>query len=390
MYDVTSERTRAAGPRGSRGALSLARRAAAGGHLPQRCARPRRGRPGRLRLAVRVRPHGVHARGMGVAGLLGVTHPRGRSRRGRRRGQAHRSRPANPSTPSTGSCAPTASSSGCTTPRPWCAAATRPRVWQGLIQDVTERKDAERALRDRRGTLPHARGTAARGDLHRRGRRDRDRRVREPAVRAPHRLLPRRARRRPGIVDAHDPPRRSRPRDRGVEPHERDRRGLRHRAPHRPQGRPHRVGARPRDPRARARRHQRLAGRAHRHHRSQAAPRTRCPAATASSRPPGTRPKRFLRAPSWRDVHRRRARRASDRQARPRARSCSRTSRTPRACTWRLRHAWLADDAPATLDREPSAPYAYGDEYARWVEELGNGRRDPRTRRRRCPRASGT
>jgi PAS domain S-box-containing protein len=38
-----------------------------------------------------------------------------------------------------------------------------------------------------------------------------------------------------------------------------------------------------------------------------------------------------------------------------------------------LRHAWLADDAPATLDGEASAPYAYGAEYARWVEELGKG-----------------
>ncbi len=38
-----------------------------------------------------------------------------------------------------------------------------------------------------------------------------------------------------------------------------------------------------------------------------------------------------------------------------------------------LRHAWLADDAPDAIDGPPSEPQPYGDERARWVEVLGSG-----------------
>jgi PAS domain S-box-containing protein len=38
-----------------------------------------------------------------------------------------------------------------------------------------------------------------------------------------------------------------------------------------------------------------------------------------------------------------------------------------------LRHAWLADGAPEQLDRPPSGPYPYGEDFERWQQVLGDG-----------------
>ena len=125
------------------------------------------------------------------------------------------------------------------------------------------------------------------------------------------------------------------------------------------------VGARPRVPRPIAPdEHERVAGRAHRHHRPQAAPRRPCRAGTASSRPPAMPPSgscgRRRGATCIDDVLGRlgqAARRHARRRLRER-RGCV------GHCTWRSGTRWLADDAPTTLGRVTVDPYAYGDGYA--------------------------
>ena len=81
---------------------------------------------------------------------------------------------------------------------------------------------------------------------------------------------------------------------------------------------------------------------------------------------------RFLRAPSWQacidDVLERLGQAGDATRA-----AVFENVEDPSGLHVALRHAWLADGAPATLGREPSEPYAYGDGYARWIEELGNG-----------------
>jgi PAS domain S-box-containing protein len=81
---------------------------------------------------------------------------------------------------------------------------------------------------------------------------------------------------------------------------------------------------------------------------------------------------RFLRAPSWRACIDDVLERLGEAGAATRA-VVFENVEEPSGLHVALRHAWVADDAPATLDREPSLPYAYGAEYARWVEELGKG-----------------
>jgi PAS domain S-box-containing protein len=81
---------------------------------------------------------------------------------------------------------------------------------------------------------------------------------------------------------------------------------------------------------------------------------------------------RFLRAPSWQesidDVLGRLGRAGSATRA-----VVFENVDLPAGLHVVLRHAWLADDAPATIDRPPSEPYPYGDEYSRWVDVLRAG-----------------
>jgi PAS domain S-box-containing protein len=81
---------------------------------------------------------------------------------------------------------------------------------------------------------------------------------------------------------------------------------------------------------------------------------------------------RFLRAPSWQgaidDVLERLGRAGSATRA-----VVFENIEQPTGLHAALRHAWLAEDAPGTLDRPPSPPYPYGDEYVRWEEVLRAG-----------------
>ena len=81
---------------------------------------------------------------------------------------------------------------------------------------------------------------------------------------------------------------------------------------------------------------------------------------------------RFLRAPSWRACIDDVLERLGQAGAATRA-AVFENVEEPSGLLVAMRHAWVADDAPATLDRESSLPYAYGDEYSRWIEELGDG-----------------
>jgi PAS domain S-box-containing protein len=81
---------------------------------------------------------------------------------------------------------------------------------------------------------------------------------------------------------------------------------------------------------------------------------------------------RFLRAPSWRACIDEVLERLGQAGAATRAAVFENIEESS-GLHVALRHAWLTDDAPATLDREPSAHHAYGDQYSRWVEELSTG-----------------
>ncbi|MGZ8629843.1 MAG: PAS domain-containing protein [Actinomycetota bacterium] len=81
---------------------------------------------------------------------------------------------------------------------------------------------------------------------------------------------------------------------------------------------------------------------------------------------------RFLRAPGWRDC-------IDDVLCRlGQAGSVTRAAvfenvEHPDGSQVVLRHAWLADGAPDRLERPPSAPSPYGQEFERWVEVLSGG-----------------
>ena len=81
---------------------------------------------------------------------------------------------------------------------------------------------------------------------------------------------------------------------------------------------------------------------------------------------------RFLRAPSWREciddvlAHLGEAGAATRAVVFENVESASGMHVT-------MRHAWLADDAPAQLERPPSPPLPYGERYARWIDVLGEG-----------------
>jgi PAS domain S-box-containing protein len=81
---------------------------------------------------------------------------------------------------------------------------------------------------------------------------------------------------------------------------------------------------------------------------------------------------RFLRAPGWQDciddVLFRLGQAASVTRA-----AVFENLEHPDGLQVVLRHAWLVDDAPDALDRAPSGPTPYGQEFDRWVQVLSDG-----------------
>ncbi|MET0800815.1 MAG: PAS domain-containing protein [Actinomycetota bacterium] len=81
---------------------------------------------------------------------------------------------------------------------------------------------------------------------------------------------------------------------------------------------------------------------------------------------------RFLRAPGWRDCIDDVLCRLGHVASATRAGLFENLER-PDGLHVALQHAWLADDAPEELDRPPSHPYPYANGHARWTEVLGEG-----------------
>ncbi len=153
--------------------------------------------------------------------------------------------------------------------------------------------------------------------------------------------------------------RRPRSRRRGVQPHERDRRGLRRRAPDRAQRRACRVGPRSRRHRGGRRWRHRLAGGPHRHHRPQGrrgGPREQGSDPRGRRLRGGALPARVGPA----SLHRRGARATRERGGGDEGGGV-RERRADDGPAVVLRHAWRAPDAGPELDVAPSVPYAYGE-----------------------------
>ena len=81
---------------------------------------------------------------------------------------------------------------------------------------------------------------------------------------------------------------------------------------------------------------------------------------------------RFLRAPSWEAVIDDVLARLGQAGGATRA-VVFENLELPTGLYCALRHAWLAADAPPTIDRDRSRPDAYADGYARWIDVLGAG-----------------
>ena len=81
---------------------------------------------------------------------------------------------------------------------------------------------------------------------------------------------------------------------------------------------------------------------------------------------------RFLRAPGWRSCIDDVLRRLGLAGAVTRA-AVFENVEHPDGPRMALRHAWLADDAPDTLDRPPVDPVPYGQRFDRWIDVLAGG-----------------
>jgi PAS domain S-box-containing protein len=81
---------------------------------------------------------------------------------------------------------------------------------------------------------------------------------------------------------------------------------------------------------------------------------------------------RFLRAPSWQECIDDVLARLGLAGSATRAAVFENLDR-PSGVHARLRHAWLCDDAPPAIDQPSSEPRPYGEDLARWVQTLGSG-----------------